>query len=130
MSKGQLFTGPLEVPARDPRGTEAGPREDTPGVPCDGLDLLIAGVSDSGVQEKEAWLSLRMPDHSYWGKVKGRTKPAPRVTELTNLPPSVQRAFVTRWALTLQMRVSEQDTQRQAALNLLKAITDYVAEAS
>jgi len=118
---------PMEVPARVPQTT----RRDTAGVPDgDGLDLLIAGVADSGCQEKEAWMSLRMADHSYWGKVKSREKPAPRLTELTNLPPSIQRAFVARWACQLRLRVSEGDSQKHAAANLLKAAADFLAESA
>jgi len=122
----------MEVPKADlcrtNTGTDAGPD----GVPdgTDGLSLLIDGAKDSGCSEKAIYLSLGLPDHSYWSKVKTREKPEPRIRTLTNLPVEVQRAICTRWARMLGLKVSTENAQQQAAINLVKAAADFLSESA
>ena len=109
------------------------------GVPTDGKDLshdqetrltslLAASVEATGCAEKEAALSQGY-EPAYWSRIKSGEKHA-YLDRVGRLPESVQRAFVTRWACQLRLRVSEGDAQKHAAANLLKAAADFLAESA
>jgi hypothetical protein len=113
-------------PARTIDSPASGPRLDLSGT--NGLSLLVEATQASGCPDKTMAISLGLPDPSYWSKVKSGEKPAPRITQLTNVPESVQREYVRRWGRQLGMRVSEADPQRQAAVTLVKAAAEFLAE--
>lgn len=90
--------------------------------------LLAASVEATGCTEKEAALTQGY-EPTYWSRIKSGEKHA-YLDRVSRLPESVQRAFVTRWAFQLRLRVSEGDSQKHAAANLLKAAADFLAESA
>lgn len=105
---------PVDGQAVDPAGT-------------DFLSLLVAAVGET-CTEKDAQLSLGLPDASYWSKVKSGDKPAPRIDRLTLLPERTQRDLCARWARQLRMRVADEDRTRVAMARAVKAMTEVLAE--
>lgn len=111
------------------------PIDNAPSIAC-GLDvkafdlseMLRDAVESSGCQHKEAALSTGyQPD--YWTRALNGERGV-HLDRLGKLPERVQRAFVTRWACQLRLRVSDGDTQKHAAANLLKAAADFLAESA
>jgi hypothetical protein len=123
----QLSLPPMEAKSLVPTRTSDSPSVGQGLVPdgANGLSLLIAAV-DETCSDKEASISLGLPDAAYWSKVKSGEKPEPRIKRLTDLPLSTQREYCRRWARQLGLRVSEQDAQQQAALHLVKAAVSYL----
>lgn len=124
----QLNLPPVQVHPPVPLGTKAGPAAEALGTT--GLSLLVEGASDTACSDKEIAYALGLPDASYWSKVKSKEKPAPRIDRLTDLPPSVQRAMCRRWAITLRLRVSEEDAKAAAALDLAAAAIRFMQESA
>ena len=121
----QLALGPLQVQSGSQRRETGGPVE---GSPLSLTLMLAASVAAVGCAEKEAALAQGY-EPTYWSRIKAGEKHA-YLDRVSRLPESVQRSFVTRWALMLRLRVSEGDSQKHAAANLLKAAADFLAESA
>lgn len=123
----QLAFGPMEAKALVPMRTNSGPSDGQALVPerTNGLSLLVAAVSET-CTEKDAAISLGLPDQSYWSKVKSGDKPAPRIDRLTELPIGTQRTMAERWARQLGLRVIAEDDERRAALELAESALRYL----
>lgn len=96
--------------------------------PVDLSVFLREAVESSGCQHKEAAIATGyQPD--YWNRALNGERGI-HLNRLSRLPERVQRNFVTRWALLLRLRVSDGDTQKHAAVTLLKAAADFLAESA
>jgi hypothetical protein len=84
----------------------------------DGLSLLV-GSCEATCSDKDAYLSLGLPDAPYWSKVKRRTKPDPRIKKLTDLPIATQREYVRRWGRQIGLRVIDEDRQQRMIAEVL-----------
>lgn len=125
----QLSLGPMEGKAVVRASTTVRPHEGQVVVPekTNGLSLLIEAV-DHTCSDKEAQIALGLPDPTYWSKVKGREKPAPRIDRLTDLPEQTQREMCKRWGRQLKMTVSDEDTRRQVLAEVIEAAARAIRE--
>lgn len=92
------------------------------------VGLLADAVASTGCSEKEAAIAQGY-EPAYWSRIKAGEKAA-HLDRVSRLPERVQRAFVTRWASQLRLRVTDGDDQKHAAANLLKAAADFLAGAA
>ena len=90
--------------------------------------LLADAVECTGCAEKEAARSQGY-EPTYWSRIKAGEKAA-HLDRVARLPERVQREFVGRWARQLRMRVTTDDSQKQAAINLVKAAADFLSESA
>lgn len=85
--------------------------------------LLAEAVEATGCSEKDAAISQGY-EPAYWSRIKSGEKQA-HLDRIGRLPERVQREFVKRYAQELKMRISEEDTERAAALELAEAALRY-----
>lgn len=115
----QLAFGPLPVQTLDLSDQSLdrkGQRELT--------SLLSEAVDASRVSEKEAARDMGY-DPAYWSRIKAGQKAA-HLDRIGRLPEKVQREFVKRYAQELKMRITEEDTERAAALELVETAIRYL----
>lgn len=125
----QLNLPPVPVHSKDRDGTIDRSRDGQAVDPdgSDGLSLLV-GSCEATCSDKDAYLSLGLPDAPYWSKVKRRAKPDPRIKKLTDLPIETQREYVRRWGRQLGMRVTDEDRQRHVIAELLYSAANAMRE--
>lgn len=124
--------GPVKGVSVSRRRVMAPPKDRESALPVEGeqvsrlTDLLVSSCEETGLQEKDAARSQGY-DPKYWPRIKSGEKAA-HLDKIAGLPLKTQREFVTRWARMLKMRVSDDDSQKRALLQLVRAATEALDE--
>lgn len=121
--KDQLFIGPLLV-----ESLSLG-RESTHPVAGERLSLtrlLVAAVEETGLSEKDAAISQGY-DPRYWPRIKSGEKAA-HLDRIAGLPLRTQQDFIRRWALTLRLRVTDDDVRARVIAELARAAVSALTE--
>lgn len=125
MGHRQLNLPPVPVQSSSPRRESVAPPE---GNILSLTGLLADSVDEAGYPEGNAARDMGY-EPNYWSRIKSGEKAA-HLERIGRLPERVQRAFVTRWAGILRLRITDSDTQKHAAVTLLKAAADFLAESA